>query len=199
MLSSGSICSGCIYIDIPSRYLYQKTKVWNFCVKSRFLHNFPRTVKQQCVGPPVTHVAISLRQAHLGPWAWSPSLKPELLETWSNSFSLTTVRFQQDKSTIALLCRSFWWYNPIEFPPLVTSCLLQFTGWTAISEFVVTNLAFYYMPVNPCTQCRIIIFLIDFSIILLTTLSESFVSTAFILIISIRWSVVIFLVLDGER
>lgn len=54
------------------------------------------------------------------------------------------------------------------------------------------------MPVNPCSQCRIIIFFIDFSIILLTTLSESFVSTAFILIISIRWSVVIFLVLDRE-
>lgn len=54
------------------------------------------------------------------------------------------------------------------------------------------------MPVNPCAQCRLIIFLIDFSIILLTTLSESFVSTAFILIISIRWSVVIVLVLGRE-
>lgn len=70
--------------------------------------------------------------------------------------------------------------------PPITFYILQFTDCTAISEFIVTTLAFYYMSVNPCAQCRIIIFLIDFSIILLTALSKSFVRTAFILIISIR-------------
>lgn len=72
-------------------------------------------------------------------------------------------------------------------------------GWNSLSPSVhsmdcnhgigrwSSTLLFYYMLLNSCARCRIIIFPMDFSIILLTTLYKSIASAGFILIISIKF------------
>lgn len=168
------------------RYLHQKTKVWNFSVEEKVSAQLSTHSERAVCGLSAdTTLIISFGISILTPCFWRQTclnLK-ELFLAGHN-------RFQEDEMSIILSLQSFWQDNPIVFSP-VTFYILQFTNCTAISESIVTTLAFYCMSVNPWAQCKIIISLIDFSIILLTTLSKSFVRTAFILIISIRWSEVL--------
>lgn len=119
VLSSESIHSGCIYIHILYVHKWQRQRFEISLWGQSFCTIFHAQWSSSAWALQWHHMLPS----HSNKLIWDPSLdtpspKPELLEIWSNSFLLTTVRFQEDKRTITLPFCSFWQYNPIEFPPL---------------------------------------------------------------------------------